>query len=296
VSRCFGILCCVAFLGCAPPPPPLGLQLHVSSSAASTLAAAVAPNTPLSRLITEAAACAQGAVVASASGSLLDASVRCETVAVEGVHGTLHDDKGVVAIDGDGRRLSLATREGARRLFDVASGDVLGFFDTAAAIEWRWRSDPATMTLEGLNLPTLLLDGRTSGVVYPGALPSIALFIGLRTMNDVVIDRVEQELAGRLGSAVQHRQVAGLPADCIDGTGLLEGFHPCLVRLQERNGVVVAMNEATMVRALPSLAAAPGPSAAIHLKSMTDVDKTHPWPINTMALSPSASGVTLELK
>lgn len=280
---------------------PPGLELRMSRQAVAASAALVVHTYELSKLFEAATPCADGVIVSNPDGSLLGARVTCAAVAA-GVHGTFRDDAGVIAIDGDTPdALSLKRVTGPTRVFE-SDGAVAGFVGTGAILHWRWSSSAeALRSLVGASHPALmLLDGRTSGVVYPhAAVPQIGLFVGLRTpIGADTLRQQVQAVAGRLGAEVEERTVATLPALCIDATGLLETFAPCVVSHEGLGGLVVGFNEATLVKALADVSSASSPSTlrvdfAAIAAADSGIDGNVAWPISNVELRPGAAPNTV---
>ncbi|HEY1099453.1 MAG TPA: hypothetical protein VGF99_11015, partial [Myxococcota bacterium] len=263
---------------------------RLSKQAVAEASALVVRTYELGALLDAAAACADGVVLRGPDGSLRHAAVTCSAVAA-GVHGTLRDEAGVIAIDGDALATAAVTRvSGAPRLFE-SSGDVAGFGGHGALVSWRWWSPAeALRALSPTPHPALLLlDGRTSGVVYAGsAVPLPAVFVGLRTAAPPELLRQQVGgIATRLGTDVEARTVAGLDALCLDGTGLLPEFEPCFARHAGLGGVVVGFNEATLARALADIAPAGPPSLRVDMEAVSAADGAlpgfTPWPMRSVA-------------
>jgi hypothetical protein len=309
--RWLTLVAIVAVAGCkAAPDVPMGLHVVLSKDAIASLETLLLPTVELERFKDGLRLCAkQGATLHGDDGGLLKASVRCDsptTAPQQAVEGTLRDAAGVLGIHGATTDLTVSRQSGARRVFG-SDGDVAGFGGAGAVLAWRWFSPAeALRSLPGVkdsqHPALMLLDGRTSGVLFPGNILAPVLFIGLRGPTGAsAVRHGVRAMAERMGTEVVARNVAGFDALCTDGVGLLEGFSPCAVYLDELGGVVVGFNEEALVRALGQRVG-PGPPEAVFdfgvmAESDSSIEGVRKWAfsrIRVRSTSPDAISVRVE--
>ena len=313
MSRHWWLSLLVLATGCqATPDVPNGLSLTLSKDAIAALDTLLLPTVDLQRFLGGLRPCSAGAVLQSDDGGVLQASVRCLSIpndkpTTKAIEGTLRDEAGVIAIRGETIDETLVERQtGPRRIFST-DGDVAGLNGAGAVLAWRWSSpSDALRSLPGIkdsqHPALMLLDGRTSGALFPGTVLAPVVFFGLHgPTGAAALRHGVQAMAERLGTEVVAKKVAGMDALCTNGIGLLEGFSPCAAYVEDLAGVAVGFNEEALVRALAGRAG-PGPSEVVFdfgamVDSDLSIEGVKKWPFSRIRIQPrSADAVSIRIE
>ncbi len=288
-----------------------GLSVALSPRAIQEAKSLFLPTQDISRILARASACPRGARLTSASGTLIAADISCETVDTPGIRGTLRDQNGEMSIVGMHLdTLTITRMSGEPRLFESEGAELAGFRGAGAIAVWRWWSAPSALrrlisTQDVEDAALLILDGRSSGVVYPGEnTPTLAIMLGTRAaVEPSRLREVVEQLASRLGVSVADHDIDGGPGFCLDGQGLLPGFAPCVVH-RDGSMVVVAFNRETLLRSLADLGPPGPPVLDFNVNDMVDADRKiegltllERWSFDRLTLTPQGPhAATLTVK
>jgi hypothetical protein len=297
-------LCCAA---CAADPTPPGLAIEADAEAVRRVGQALrgmkAPR--LAALGRALEPCAQGARLRSPTADVdaLPQAVSCAAVDGPGLRGTWRADGDVWRFNLDGGALLLAPPAGS--LLAPASGDVIGFRADGAlfAVAWATRPDAIAKTFKGdltAALISPLLDGTFAVIGFPGPTPSdfpqLAARFGVESLPTTVIDRLAEDAAQRLGTAVVRSGEGENLRWCLENLAVVPGLSPCVQA--GSNGVIAAFNERTLEQALKALAPAAPARIDVDLTALDDNDRRRElepmgWPFAKLTASPAGDRVRI---